>query len=109
MDDVGVEPSNSERDVFADEREELESSDSPASDPFRPDPVDYRFLPADSNVYRHHFDIPFFKYLTPIHDDFKAAHRRKVSSCLVSVMPCAPQSPLWDLIPGYGDTYSSLC
>ena len=67
------------RDVYADEREEIESSDSPASDPFHPDPVNYRSLPADSNVYRHHFDIPFFKYLTPIHDDFKAAHRRKVS------------------------------
>ena len=37
------------------------------------------FLSADSNVYRHHFDVPMFKYLTPIHDDFKAAHRRKVS------------------------------
>ena len=24
--------------------------------------------------------------------------------CLVSVMPCAPESPLWGLIPGYGDT-----
>ena len=24
--------------------------------------------------------------------------------CLVSVVPCAPQSPLWGLIPGYGDT-----
>ena len=67
------------RDVSANEREEPESRDSPASDPFRPDPVDHRFLPADLNVYRHHFDIPFFKYLTPIHDDFKAAHRRKVS------------------------------
>ena len=67
------------RDVFADDREELESSDSPASDPFHPDPVDHRFLPADSNVHRHHFDIPFFKYLTPVYDDFKAAHRRNVS------------------------------
>ena len=67
------------RDVYADEREEIESNDSPASDPFHPDPVDHRFLPAESNVYQHHFDIPFLKYLTPIHDDFKAAHRRKVS------------------------------
>ena len=58
------------RDVYADEREELESSDSPTSDLFHPDPVDHRFLLADSNVYRHYFDIPFFKYLTPIHDDF---------------------------------------
>ena len=31
------------------------------------------------------------------------------SKCLVSVMPCAPRPPLWGLIPGYGDTYSSLC
>ena len=46
---------------------------------FRPDPVDHRFLSAESNAYQHHFDIPFFKYLTPIHDDFKTAHRRKVS------------------------------
>ena len=30
-------------------------------------------------MYQHHFDIPVFKFLTPIHDDFKAAHRRKVS------------------------------
>ena len=67
------------RDVYADEREEIESTNLPASDPFHPDPVDHRFLPAESNVYQHHFDIPFFKYLTPIHDDFKAAHRRKVS------------------------------
>ena len=37
------------------------------------------FVPAELNAYQHHFDIPFFKYLTPIHDDFKAAHRRKVS------------------------------
>ena len=67
------------RDVFADEREELESSVSPASDPFHPDPVDHRLLPADSNVYWHHSDIPFLKYLTPMPDDLKAAHRRKVS------------------------------
>ena len=67
------------RDVYADEREEIESNDSPASDPLQPDPVDTRFLPAELNVYQHHFDIPFFKYLTPIHDDSKAAHRRKVS------------------------------
>ena len=31
------------------------------------------------------------------------------AACLVCVMPGAPQSPLWSLIPGYGDTYSSLC
>ena len=68
------------RDVYADERQEIESNDSPASDLFHPDPVDYQFLPADSNVYQHHFDIPFFKYLKPIHDDFKAVHLRKVSS-----------------------------
>ena len=66
------------RDVYADEREEIESTISPASDLFQPDPVDHRFLPAESNAYQHHCDIPFFKYLTPIHDDFKAAHRRKV-------------------------------
>ena len=72
------------RDAFVDEREELESCDSPATDPFHPDPVAHHFLPADSNVYRHHFDIPFLEYLTPIHDDFKAAHRRKVS-CLDQV------------------------
>ena len=79
MDDIGAERSHSERNVLLDEREELESSDLPASNPFHPDPVDHRFLPADSNVYRHHFDIPFFKYLTLLHDEFKAAHRRKVS------------------------------
>ena len=62
-----------------DEREELEPSSSPASDPFHPDPVDHRFLSADSNVYQHHFDVPMFKYLTPIHDDFKASQPRKVS------------------------------
>ena len=67
------------RDVFANEQEELESSDSPASDPSHPDPVDHRFLPAVTNVYRHQFDNPFFNYLMPIHDNFKAAHRRKVS------------------------------
>ena len=65
--------------VYADEREEVESTDSPASDPFHPDPVEHLFLPAESNAYQHHFDIPFFKYLTPIHDDFKADHRCKVS------------------------------
>ena len=47
--------------------------------PFHPDPLDHRFLSMESNAYQHHFDIPFFKYLTPIHEDFKAAHRRKVS------------------------------
>ena len=67
------------RDVYTDEREEIEKNDSPASDPFHPDPLDHRFLSMESNAYQHHFDIPFFKYLTPIHDDFKAAHRRKVS------------------------------
>ena len=67
------------RDVYTDEREEIEKTDSPASDPFHPDPLDHRFLLMESNAYQHHFDIPFFKYLTPIHDDFKAAHRRKVS------------------------------
>ena len=69
------------RDVFVDEREELEPSGSPVSDPFQPDPVDLRFLSPDSNVYQHHFDVPMFKYLTPIHDDFKAAHPRKASCC----------------------------
>ena len=82
MDDVGSERSNSERDVYADEPEELESSNSPASDPFHPDPVDYRPLSVDLNLYRHHFDISFFKYLTPVHDDFKAAHRRKIATRL---------------------------
>ena len=67
------------KDVYADEREEIEKTDSPASDPFHPDPLDHRFLSMESNAYQHHFDIPFFKYLTPIHEDFKAAHRRKVS------------------------------
>ena len=66
-------------DVYADELEELQSSDSPASDLFHPEPVDCRFLPADWNVYRHYFDIQRFKYLTPIDDDFEAAYRRKVS------------------------------
>ena len=66
------------RDVLVDEREELESSGSPASNLFHPDPVDHRFLSADSNVYQHHFNVPMFKHLTPIHDDFKAAHRRNV-------------------------------
>ena len=62
------------RDVYAEEREEVEPADSPASDPFQPDPVNHRFLSMELNAYQHHFDIPFFKYLTPIHDDFKAAH-----------------------------------
>ena len=39
------------RDVFVDEREELEASGSPSSDPFNPDPVDQGFLSADWNVY----------------------------------------------------------
>ena len=67
------------RDVYADEREETGSNNTSASDPFQPDPVDDRFWPPEWNVYHHHFDIPFCKYLTPIHDDFKAAHQRKVS------------------------------
>ena len=67
------------RDVFVHEWEELEPSSSPASNPFHLDPVDHRFLSADLNVYQHHFHVPMFKYLTPIHDDFKAVHRRKVS------------------------------
>ena len=67
------------RDVYTDEGEEIEKTDSPASDPFHPDPVDHRFLSMESTAYQHHFDIPFFMYLTPIHDDFKAAHRRKFS------------------------------
>ena len=57
----------------------MESTDSPASHPFHPDPDEPRFLPAESNAYQHHLDILFFKYLTPLHDDFKAAHSRKVS------------------------------
>ena len=84
------------RDVYADEREEIEPTNSPASDPLHPEPVDHRFLPAKSNAYQHHFDIPFFKYLTPIHDDFKAAHRRKVS--------CRDQVPEAVIV----DTASSL-
>ena len=32
-----------------------------------------------------------------------------LDKCLVFVMPCAPRPPLWSLIPGCGDTYSSLC
>ena len=61
-----------------DEREELESSGLPWSDPFHLDPVDHGFFLVDSNVYQHHFDIPMFKHLTPINDDFKAAQRRNV-------------------------------
>ena len=68
-------------DFSVDEREELESSSSPASNPFHRDLVDHQFLAADSNVYQHHFDVPMFKYLTPIHDDFKAVHRCKVRCC----------------------------
>ena len=79
MDDVGVERSSSEGMPTP----MIKSRSSPATrlrvTRSIPDPVDYRFLLRDSNVYRHHFNIPFFKYLTPIHDDFKAAHRRKVS------------------------------
>ena len=67
------------RDVFVHEREEPEPSGSPASDPFHMDPVDHRFLSADSKVYQHHFDVLMIKYLTTIHDDFKAAHRHKIS------------------------------
>ena len=59
-----------QRDVFVDAWEELERSGSPASDPFHPDPVQQRFLLADSKVYQHHFDVPMFKYLTLIHDDW---------------------------------------
>ena len=66
-------------DVFVDKREELKSGGSPASDSFHPHPVENRFSSMDWNVYRHHFDVPMFSYLTPIHDDFKAAHRHKVS------------------------------
>ena len=68
-----------QRDVYTNEREEIEKTDSPASDPFKPDRIDHRFSSAEFHAYQHHFDIPFFKYLTPIHDYFKAAHRRKVS------------------------------
>ena len=50
------------RDVYTDEREEIEKT-----------------LSMELNAYQHHFDIPFLKYLTPIHDDSKAAHRHKVS------------------------------
>ena len=67
------------RNVFVDEREELEPRSSRASDLSHPNPVDHRFLSADSKVYQHHFDVPMFKYLTPIHVDLKTAHRRKVS------------------------------
>ena len=79
VDDIGVERSSSEVMSMLMNGRRVEPADSPASDPFHPDPVDHRFLPADSNAYQHHFDIPFFKYLTPIHDDFKAAHGHKVS------------------------------
>ena len=62
------------RDVYVDEREELESGGSAASDPFHLGPVRQRFLSADSNAYQHHFDVPMFKYLTPIQTNFQAAH-----------------------------------
>ena len=65
-------------DVFLDEREELQASGLPASDLFHPDLVDHRFVSANSNVYQYHFDVPMFEDLTPIHDDFKVAHRRNV-------------------------------
>ena len=62
------------RDVFVHQRVDLKSSDLPARDPLHP------FLRANSNAYRHHFDVPMFKYLTPIQDDFKPAHGRNVHS-----------------------------
>ena len=61
-----------------DKRDELESSGSDTTDLFHPDPVDQRILSADLNTYQHDFDVPMFKYLTLIQDDFNAAHRRKV-------------------------------
>ena len=79
MDDIGAEMSRSEGMLSSMNRTSPSPAVSPASDPFHPDPVDHRFLSADSNVYQHHFDVLMFKYLTQIHDDFKAAHQRKVS------------------------------
>ena len=67
-----------QRDGYVDEREQLESSGLAASNRFHPDPVDQRFLPADSEAYQHHHDVPMIKYLTPIQNDFQAAHRRNV-------------------------------
>ena len=61
-----------------DEPEELESGGLAASDPFHPDHVNLRFLPADLNAYQHHFDVPMFKYVSSIETDFQAAHRRNV-------------------------------
>ena len=84
------------RDACVDEQEGLQSSGSPASDPFHPDPVNHWFLPPDSSAYRHHFDVRMFKYLTPIHDDFKAANRHNLH-CRNQVLEAV-----------IGDTASSL-
>ena len=99
-------------DVYVDEREELEARDSPASDPFHPDPLQYRFLTKDSNVYLLHHGVLMFKFLTPIRLDFKAAHEGNarcrdfvfatviadMAGCLVTVQPVpfAMQSTLPD-------------
>ena len=51
---------------------------SAATDAFRSDLVDLRFLPADSNAYQHHFDLSMFKYLTPTQTNFPADQRWNV-------------------------------
>ena len=64
--------------MYINERDELESRGLTASDVFRPDPFEYRFLLKDCNVHRHHYDVPMFAFLTPIKTNFQAVYRRHV-------------------------------
>ena len=64
--------------MYVDEREELQSRESAASDLFHWDPLEHQFLPKDSNAYQHHLDVLMLHFLTPIKTDFPAAHRQNV-------------------------------
>ena len=64
--------------VYVDEGEGLKSRDWAASDAFHPDPLGYWLLPEDGNAYGHRYDMPMFRFLTPIKTDFQAAHRCNV-------------------------------
>ena len=62
------------KDVYINERKDLNERESLARDPFHSDPLRHRYLPRDSNVYRHHYDVPMFSFLTQLKLDFEVAH-----------------------------------
>ena len=73
-------PVSLRKDVYVNEKDELKETASPPSDSFHPDHLIYRYLPGDSNVYGHHYDVLMFKFLTPLKLGLEAAHGSNIPS-----------------------------